>query len=78
MRLDELIWKKLIWSVVLFYELESSGGMFSNPVFWAKSGLAPGGDGGDDGGRIFTGHPGPIPNVPRDKISKRVSPQSDM
>ena len=37
------------------------------------------GDGGDDGGgdgggRIFPSHPGPIPNVPRDNISRKGIP----
>ena len=38
------------------------------------------GDGGDDdgddggGGRIFPGHPGPIPNAPRDNISRKGIP----
>ena len=34
------------------------------------------GDGGDDGGggRIFPGHPGPIPNAPRDNISRKAIP----
>ena len=32
-------------------------------------------DGGDgDGGRIFPGHPGPIPNAPRDNISRKGIP----
>ena len=31
-----------------------------------------GGDGG--GGRIFPGHPGPIPNAPRDNISRKAIP----
>ena len=35
-----------------------------------------GDDGGDDGdgGRIFPGHPGPIPNAPRDNISRKGIP----
>ena len=35
-----------------------------------------GGDDGDDGdgGRIFPGHPGPIPNAPRDNISRKAIP----
>ena len=32
------------------------------------------GDDGDDGGIIFPGHPGPIPNVPRDQISRKGIP----
>ena len=32
------------------------------------------GDGGGDGGRIFPGHPGPIPNAPRDNISRKGIP----
>ena len=32
---------------------------------------------GDDGGIIFPGHPGPIPNVPRDQISRKGIPHSD-
>ncbi len=32
-------------------------------------------DGGDDdGGRIFSGHPGPIPNATRDTISRKGIP----
>ena len=33
-------------------------------------------DDGDDGGdgRIFPGHPGPIPNAPRDNISRKGIP----
>ena len=34
-----------------------------------------GGDGGDGGGgRILPGHPGPIPNAPRDNISRKAIP----
>ena len=33
-----------------------------------------GGDGDDGGGRIFPGHPGPIPNAPRDNISRKGIP----
>ena len=33
-----------------------------------------GGDGDGDGGRIFPGHPGPIPNAPRDNISRKGIP----
>ena len=29
---------------------------------------------GDDGGRICPGHPGPIPNAPRDNISRKGIP----
>ena len=32
------------------------------------------GDGDGDGGIIFPGHPGPIPNVPRDNISREGIP----
>ena len=32
------------------------------------------GDDDDDGGIIFPGHPGPIPNVPRDNISRKGIP----
>ena len=34
------------------------------------------GGGGDDdsGGSIFPGHPGPIPNAPRDNISRKGIP----
>ena len=41
---------------------------------WAESGSKAGDgddDGGDDGGIIFPGHPGPIPNAPRDNISRK-------
>ena len=33
-----------------------------------------GGGGGGGDGIIFPGHPGPIPNVPRDKISRKGIP----
>ena len=33
-----------------------------------------GGDGGDDGGIILPVHPGPIPNAPRDNISRKGIP----
>ena len=33
-----------------------------------------GDDGDGGGGRIFPGHPGPIPNVPRDQISRKGIP----
>ena len=32
------------------------------------------GDGGGDGGRIFPGYPGPIPNAPRYNISRKGIP----
>ena len=43
---------------------------------WAESGSKVGDDGDDNddgggGGRIFPGHPGPIPNAPRDNISHK-------
>ncbi len=31
-------------------------------------------NGDDDGGRILPGHPGPIPNAPRDNISRKAIP----
>ena len=42
----------------------------------AGDGDGDGDDGGDDGGggRIFPGHPGPIPNAPRDNISRKGIP----
>ena len=39
----------------------------------SKVGDGGGGDDGD-GGRIFPGHPGPIPNAPRDNISRKAIP----
>ena len=39
------------------------------------------GDGDDDDGDdgiIFPSHPGPIPNVPRDQISRKGIPHSDL
>ncbi len=37
--------------------------------------MGDGGDGGgDDGGIIFPGHPGPIPNAPRGNISRKGIP----
>ena len=32
------------------------------------------GGGGDGDGIIFPGHPGPIPNAPRDNISRKAIP----
>ena len=32
------------------------------------------GDGDDGGARILPGHPGPIPNAPRDNISRKGIP----
>ena len=45
----------------------------------SKVGDDDGGD-GDGDGRILPGHPGPIPNAPRDNIlyPVRVSPHSDV
>ena len=41
---------------------------------WSKVGDGDGdGDDGDDG-RIFSGHPGPIPNAPRNNISRKGIP----
>ena len=37
---------------------------------WATDGDG----GGDDGGRTFPSHPGPIPNTPRDNISRKGIP----
>ena len=34
-------------------------------------------DDGGDGGRILPGHPSPIPNAPRDNISRKGIPHSD-
>ena len=44
---------------------------------WVGDGGGGGGGGGDGDGRIFPGHPGPISNVPRDKISRKGIPHSD-
>ena len=45
-------------------------------TFWAENGSKGVGDDGDGGGGgiIFPGHPGPIPNVPRDQISRKGIP----
>ena len=43
---------------------------------WAESGskVGDGDDSDGGGGRIFPGHPGPIPNAPRDNISRKGIP----
>ena len=40
-------------------------------------GVGDNGGNDDDGGIIFPSHPGPIPNVPRDNISRKGIPHSD-
>ncbi len=61
---------------------------FEKTFFWAgthefgqkktsnksKAGGGDGGGDGDDGGSIFPGHPGHIPNAPRDNISRKGIP----
>ena len=74
MRLDELEWKKLVWSLLVCHLSKYSGGLVEDKMLWGRNlGWPRGGEHGGDG-RSFQGSPDPTPTCAGTGNRVRVPP----